>query len=61
MYVGVEVVRHGRVKHHADAQIAEPFAQPLTVRVQPLATRDFVADRNNFRDHVGAGLNYGDA
>ena len=49
--VGLQVVGHGRVKGHRDAQLAQPLAEPLAVGVQPLAAGQLVANGNDFGTH----------
>ena len=49
--IGVEVVAHRGVEHHGNAQLSEPLAEPLAVRIQPLAAGEFVTNRNDFGRH----------
>jgi hypothetical protein len=39
------------VEHHRYAEFFEALAEPLAVGVQPLATGQFVTDRDHFRPH----------
>ena len=48
---GRQFVADGGMIEHADAQLLEPLAEPLGVRVERLAADDFVADGDDFGIH----------
>ena len=50
-HIVFQVVAHRRMKRDRNAQLAQPLAEPLAIRVEPLAARELVANRNDFSGH----------
>ena len=55
-----QLVADGRMEEHGDAQLLEPLAEPLGVRVQRLPAGDLVTDGKDFGVHSYSPLPLGE-
>jgi hypothetical protein len=46
-----QCVANGSMKRHRHADLQQPLGQPLAIGVQPLSSRHFVADGDDFGSH----------